>query len=306
MNRYLNTSDYGVIIQPVQLRQTLQVQPNSVIGDNPKLLKAENTAIEETISYLKQRWDVNAEFTPTTPWSITTQYTAGNRIILDYGDYSTQIGYSVGTNIIYAGNAYLNIGTISATTSTPNNLPSNWTELGYQYEIFYGTYPYPTYNSNNYYHTGDNVYWEGHTYTAVTPTTILTTTEALQYQRVEWLPPKNITPNSTANSTYAYWQDLGTYSIPIGTRPTNTSYWTAGDNRSQQIVMIIMDMALYYLHKSIAPMNIPELRKEAYRQSIKLLRQANTGDTTLNMPELQPQQGLKIRFTGDIRRNNNY
>ncbi len=303
--RYITNSDYGFIIQNIQLSQLLQVQPNTPIGINQKLLRAENTAIEETISYLKQRWDVNAEFTNTTPWSYTASYNASDRVILDYVNYSTQSTYNIGSNVIYNGIAYMSNAVQAATTSTPVG-QITWDVLGNQYQLFYGSYPFPLYDGAQFYSTGDGVFWKGHTWSCVTNTLVLSTTEAIQFNRLEWLPPQNIFPDSKVNSSFSYWSDNGTYSIPVGTLPTDNRYWTEGDNRSQQIVMLVMDIAIYNLHKNIAPQNIPELRLHAYKDAIKTLRMANTGDTTLNMLPLQPQQGLKVRFSGDVRRQNDW
>lgn len=305
MSRYLNTSDYSFVIQNIQLQQVLQIQPNVAVGANPKLLKAELTAIDEIKSYLVQRWDCNAEFTDTPAWSYTKSYNAADRVILDYNSFSASVNYSTGSTVIYNSNAYLSTTINSATTSTPDIL-GTWNLLGPQYQIFYANFPQPLFNIENFYNIGDKVYWNGHTYSCLTATTILDTTSALQYQRVEWLPLPNIIPDSLANKKFQYWADGGTYSVPAGTSLSNTTYWTVGDNRTPQIVMLMIDMVLYYLHKSISPQNIPDMRKEAYNQAIKVLRSASKGETSLSMRVLQPTQGLKTRFTGNIRRNNDW
>lgn len=305
-NRYLSNSDYNFVIQPIQLTQLLQVQPNTNIGYNQKLIKAETTAIEEVKSYLIQRWDVNAEFTNTGTWSYNATYSAANRVILDYPNYSTQSNYGTGSCVIYNSEAYLSNTYNAATTSTPNNL-GTWTDLGAQYTIYYVNYPAPLFNVNDWYNVGDVVYWKGITYSCAIPTLTLDTTQALQYNRVEWLPLPNIFPDSLANNqNEAYWIQAGTFSVPAGTLPTDTQYWTQGDNRSQQIVLLVMDIAIFNLHKSIAPQNIPDMRKDAYKEALKTLRMANTGDTSLNVLPLQPIQGLKVRFSGNVRRQNNY
>lgn len=312
-NRYLNTYDYTTIIQNSQLNQVLQIpgvggSPNNNSPyNNPKLVKAELTAMEEVKSYLTQRWDLTAEFTGTNPWNYYTTYSSGDRVILDYGTFSSTADYSAtGSCVVYNGEAYMSLGN-GATTSTPDINPSSWVDLGSQYTIFYGNYNAPDFNTENFYNVNDVVYWAGDTWIATSPTRILTDIEALQYVRLEYLPPANIFPTDVNNNKNAqYWANQGTYSIPFGTLPMNTAYWTQGDNRCQQIVMFVMDITIYHLSKGLAPMNIPELRVKAYNDAIKYLKMASVGDITLNLPEKKPTQGLKIRFVGDVRRDNTW
>lgn len=306
--RYLNTSDYRYTIQWSQLNQLLQIPGiggaplNTMPGNDAKLLQAERIAIDEVSSYLRQRWDINREFTSLEPWSYTASYSEENRVILDYATFSSSTAYATGSCVISSGVAYMSLGN-GATTSTPV-AGANWVELGNQYDIYYVKPIYPVYNDTTYYTMGDVVYWAGHTWSSNYTTIAITPDMMIQYKRLEWVPDPNVLPTSNMNSEGKYWSDGGTFSVS-GIYPTNTTYWQLGDNRCKQIMMAVQDITLYLLSKSISPANIPELRQAAYTNAIKMLKSAANGEITLSMPELEPTQGLKTRYFGDVRKTNN-
>lgn len=98
--------------------------------------------------------------------------------------------------------------------------------------------------------------------------------------------------NSEPSSTnYAKWQILS---------------WTAGDNRSQLILMYAIDIALYHLHSRVAPRNIPELRIDRYADAIAWMKRAGKGEVTVDLPKIQPAQGNAYRFGSNVKQNNSY
>ncbi len=279
MLRYLHNSDYFVI-QDVQLQQVIQ-------KNQQKLEKAERTAIEEAESYITQRFDMSYEFTDTGSWSASATYSAHDRIILDYDDYSTFATYSLNECVIYNGEAYTLTGTssISGTFST-----GYWTKLGYQYSIYYGLYPKPLFNYLENYESGEEVFYGNKIWSCNIATQHLTQTGANQYLQYQNIPLSNVFPtDEIGNADYKFWTPVGTYSIPQGTLPTNETYWIEGDNRSQQMIMYITDMVLYHLHKSISPKNIPELRTIDYKNAIQWLKDVGNGNITTKVLQLQPQ-----------------
>lgn len=82
--------------------------------------------------------------------------------------------------------------------------------------------------------------------------------------------------------------------------------WTLGDNRSQQLVVVMVDIVLYHLHTRIAPQNIPELRVLRYRSAQRWLNDANKGNITPNLPLTTPRAGGRIAFGGNTKLNNIY
>ena len=82
--------------------------------------------------------------------------------------------------------------------------------------------------------------------------------------------------------------------------------WIKGDNRSQQMVMAMIDITLYHLHSRIAPNNIPDLRVKRYDDIRKWLKSSNVGDITPNLQLKQPTQGNRIAYGGSPKVNNIY
>jgi hypothetical protein len=78
-----------------------------------------------------------------------------------------------------------------------------------------------------------------------------------------------------------------------GNLPTNTSYFTAGDNRNAKIVQVTVDVTLYNIHSKISPRNIPDVRRVRYdgfgnkrdsENAIRYLEKVQKGDITPNLP----------------------
>lgn len=80
--------------------------------------------------------------------------------------------------------------------------------------------------------------------------------------------------------------------------------WLSGDNRSTQLVQRMIDITLYHLHSGIAPRNIPELRVKRYDDAITWLTSVGNNEVSLDSPRLQPGQGYRIRYGGNIKNNN--
>lgn len=52
---------------------------------------------------------------------------------------------------------------------------------------------------------------------------------------------------------------------------SDTDKWSKSDPRNRAIIMVVIDIALYYLHSNISPQNIPELRVKRYDDAISWL-----------------------------------
>lgn len=294
--RYFHQQDYSVIIQQQYMNQQL-VQNNI-----STILKAENMALEDAYSLLVQRYDINAEFTNTGSYSLAATYSASDRVILDYANYSITSTYSIGDCVIYNTGAYCLTGTNSLGPSASPSL-TYWSNLGNQYDIFYVKYPKPLFNYQNDYLVNDQVYWDSQTWNCMTDTANYSISEAQQFLTINNIPIKNIFPNDRVNNkNYAYWQPLGTYSVPAGTLPTNTTYWTKGDNRSKLLMLHLMDIVIYYLFKNISPMNIEEHRIKAYKDGLQYLK--DIADGKKNSPILKDQPsgaGMFIMYGGNTK-----
>ena len=290
---YLIPKDYNKTIQSDNLMQ--------VIGSDLSILAdGENTAIEEASSYLVQKYDLSLELTDTPAWDPTVINQANSRVYLNPAAYLPATGYTVGQYTTYNGNVY------KCNTNTTGAFVSNsWNLVGVQYQIFYAQYPAPVFVLIKYYQTGFTVYWKGNLYTALKSSVVLDSDDAIQYDSYSDIPPINVFPDDPKRGP-SYWGTPTPYTVPAATDILNTTYWTMGDNRCQQFRTYVVDIALYYVHRRIAPRNIPELRVKAYDDAIKGLKMAAKGDITIKLPVLQPTQGARIRYGGNPKLQNRY
>lgn len=98
--------------------------------------------------------------------------------------------------------------------------------------------------------------------------------------------------NKTPGSDITNWQPVS---------------WLAGDNRCLEAVQNMLDIAIWSMHKRIAPKNIPELRIRLNDDAMEWLEQARKGDLIIDMPEMQPVlQGSITRFGGKVKNINSY
>jgi len=290
---YLIFSDYKKQIQTDNL--------NQVIGNDLTVLAtAELQAIEEAYGYLAQKYDTSQEFTETLPWSATVAYKAADRVYLDATAYSAQATYNVGALVLQAGKVYRCIAQIS----TPEAFnAAKWSALGDQYDLFYVKYPQPVFNYQTLYKAGDQVFWKNKTYVCKRPS--IKYGDNIQFRVIENIPYPNIFPDDPENGV-TFWGTGTAYSLTPGTLPTDAAKWTAGDNRTQSVLMTVIDICLYHVHSRIAPRNIPDLRRDRYMNAIEMLRSFARGEMTAKLPLIQPKQGARIRYGGPIKNINSY
>lgn len=247
---YILQADLIRVIQDVNLQQ--------IISSNQSILSGAILAAEaEAKSYLRQKYDITAEFADINTWSNIAVYKAGARV---------------------ADNAGV---------------------------LYYAKLPQPLFQYGGLYNIGDKVFWKDKVYTAKVQTPLLDHDTGLQYREIENIPLANPAPDDPQNGV-AYWGVGVAYSVPAGTALTNTTYWTLGDSRDQQMVLYLIDITLYHVHARIAPRNIPDLRVKRYDDALGWLKMCARGEVTPALPLLQPHQGNRIRFGGGIRNINTY
>ena len=290
---YLIFPDFKKQIQTDNLLQ--------IIGNDLTVLDtAELQAIEEAYGYLSQKYDISNEFTSTLVWNAAQQYQAHDRVYLDAPAYNHQTHYDIGALTLYEGKVY---SCIVAITENEQFTPEHWQLLGNQYAIFYAQYPQPLFDNLATYIAGDKVFWKNKVYTAIKGS--FNWGDNIQFRQIENIPPQNIFPDDPVNGRL-YWGTGVSYSIPASTLPTDTEYWTLGDNRTQSVLMVVIDITLFHLHSRIAPRNIPDLRKDRYINAVDMLKAFARGEMTAKLPVLQPKQGARIRYGGGIKNINSY
>jgi hypothetical protein len=289
---YLIPRDFNKIIQQDNL--------NQVIGsDTSVLFSAELTAIAEAKSYLVQKYDTSQELIDTPKWDNSVTYKAGARVYLDAPVYST-IAYSVGVIVTYVGNEYK--------CKTAITVPgvwdaTNWTLLCPQYQIFYVNYPYPRFNYQSIYSRNDQIFYNGYVWTSISDSFGYDHQSYLQLGNTTGQPYNNTFPDAEHGSQY--WTRGAAYLLPAAVDIMDVR-WIMGDNRDQQLVTYIIDIALYHVHSRIAPRNIPDLRVKRYDDAVKWLKMCAKGDVTAEMPVIQPRSGGRVRFGGNVKQINSY
>lgn len=272
---YLFIKDY--------LRQIQQSQLNQITGSDTQILQSlELTAIEEANSYLVQKYDTAWEFTDIEIFSMSVAYKAQRRVYLYAADYVATNNYVNGNLVANNGKVYLVTGNKTGAWNTTNT-----SFLGDLYQIFNVKTPHAVWDTETQYQIGNQVWWHDKVYTCANSN-------------------YGIAPDDPQAAVY--WGAGTTYSLTAGTLPTDTTKWNAADNRSQQLVVYIVNIALYYLHKRIAPQNIPANVVLAYDNAIQWMMMAagaNTG-ITANIPRIQPKVGYRTRMSSVKKNTNHY
>lgn len=124
-----------------------------------------------------------------------------------------------------------------------------------------------------------------------------------------WSGITTYNPFDTVVYNGTLWQalKLNTNKIP-GADITNwqSITWTVGDNRNQSIVDVYVALVLWYISFRVSPQVLPKWVQGKYDASMTWLQNSAEGIITLDVPELQPYQGSRIRFGGNIKQNNNW
>jgi len=268
MARLLRDNDY---LRSVQSDNLLQI----IESNQQTKLDVEQSAQSEMISYLAQRYLINSIFTDTKVFDVTATYNGKQLVEWTASAFSATTVYTTGQYVVYNGNIYKSI---AGSTAHAFNA-SEWTLKAVDKSLFYVTLPEDEYNNSTSYVAGDKVYFDNIEYTCL-------------------LNCKGILPTETQ-----FWSVGSAYTLTAA-YPDDTTKWTEGDNRNQQIVMYLLDITLYHLHSRINPRNVPDLRKERYDGNnatqnggaIAWLKRCASGDLTADLPSILPQQGVSIRW----------
>lgn len=293
---YLIKNDYRKQIQDVNLNQIIS-------SDDTILSSAQLTAQSECLSYLRQKYDTSKEFTDTKIWSYSTAYVPHDRVYLDADAYSPTSTYALNALTLFGGNVYR---CTTAVTVAETFTLSKWSLIGPQYTIYYAVYPAPLFNYKKIYAVGDIVYYGDRKYTCRQATTLPTHSAQIQYGTIAALPQGNVFPDDPVYGAKYWTPFVSAYTVPAGTALSNTTYWTKADNRDQQMVTYLIDITLFHIHSRIAPRNVPQLRIDRYTQAVQWLTAAAQGAITAALPLLQPDQGNRIRFGGNVKNQNRY
>jgi hypothetical protein len=312
MDSFIFYGDYAKQIQTDNLQQ--------IIGENQSILDSiQKAAVEECVSYLKQKYDVSQAFQPVAQHDKTKIYKAGQTVYLNAPAYSATSTYALGVQVLQSGNIY---SCSTAITVAEVWTVGHWLLIGPQYSTYYALFPYEAFNYQKVYAVGDQVFWKDKIYTCRITTSILDHEALLQIGQSGTNQILNVFPDYPVNNN---WSSGVAYSVPISTLITNTTYWTPGDNRDQKLLEVCINIVLYKAHLRISPRNVPELRVIQYMGNAEdreirgqrilyptycalgWLQAATIGnDITPSLPLLQPAQGSRIIYGGNVKLINNY
>lgn len=269
----------------------------------------ETAAQEECASYLSSKYNIAAEFTDTDVYNHSTIYGAQSRVELNFPAYVAANTYNTGDLVSVGTNQYI----AKALLITGAFDASKFTLIGTIYDLWYLPYPKPLFDIYGKYLKNDEVWYKGKTYTARQPSGSLTHEDYLNAGTVDNIPLNNVFPDDPTQGANV-WGSGTAYTVTAKAPNTSTTDdppvpapWVKGDNRSQQMVMVMIDVTLFHLHSRIAPQNIPELRLLRYNAAKDWLDAANTGNITPQLLKLiQPLRGTRIRFGGNTKVKNVY
>jgi hypothetical protein len=235
---YLTLNDYLPSIQSGQLNN--QILDAIERGGKQQRLFAESWAIGKVIAILGEYFDLDFEITPTLPYRNNRKYHAGERVVLDYDEWtpsngsqdeqdSGRIFYPVGRCVIkYKDDVNKLFGTAYICKNANYDtiwIDSNWQAIGNQYDVYYIAYPYPVFHldveeargitANGFYRLNDIVCYANHTWRCKMQTISYSHSTLEQYISTSNIPPQNYFPTEPNNPQ---WEDLGEYYF-IGEAP---------------------------------------------------------------------------------------
>jgi len=113
----------------------------------------------------------------------------------------------------------------------------------------------------------------------------------------------------TDNKFYKSLTDSNTGNLPDAGAP---NWEEVEDPREPKLLISVLDIALFHIHKRINPRNIPEVRQLAYEDAIEWLKMVGNdeitpqGLTKLPLDEAGNEPGAKIEFGGSNKQNMSY
>jgi len=271
--RFLLQKDYERIITVDDLNQVFDNGSDATYTVQQRILDTEPDAQEEISGYLKQRYDVGAIFTDTSVFNIASTYYGNDRVQYTESAFSASVVYTTGERVSYGGSIYASI----AGSAAHAFVPSEWSFVCFDFQLFYALLPYPAYLFDTLYNLGDTVFYKNSVYTS------------------------RVGNNNSVPTNAQAWTLVSAYQF-TGALPTDTTKWIMGDNRNGLLVQKMVDIVLYHAHATINKRNIPELRITRYmgdkeNSAIAWLNKLASGAVSANLPELPPDSSeLALRW----------
>lgn len=269
---FLIEKDYKYLIRDEVL--------NVVQEDEATRQQAELASVEEVKSYLDPQYATELIFLLHSIWSPLISYNFNAYVLLTAAAYINTQAYAVDDLIEFEGSIFICID-ITTAGEDPTSTPAKWTNLGTDCS-FFTALKTQRFEKEIIYEVGEFVFQESKRYEVVKKTTGLES------------------PDTDTNNEFF---TLNTDTVPAGTLPTDTDFWTLGDTRSPLIVRYVIDITLYELHSRINPRNIPEFRIQRRDDAISYLK--NVANPRMNIQADLPFKLFKDKQGTDITWNSN-
>lgn len=289
---YLIYPEFKRFIQTENLNQVIN-NDSTILND--AILDAQDIAKENLV----QRYLIDDELASLNIYDPLTTYVPGDRIYLDANPYDGALTYALGVLVSKDKNVYK--CSVAIVSPEVFNV-AHWTLVGVQYAMFYIPYPHPLFDVNKVYAIGNIVFRLGKNYTARIASLAFDHTTLLQDGVYANVPLQNVFPEDPINGVQ-YWGIGTAVTVSGATFPTG---FTAGDNRSRNLVRHLIAIVLYIIHDRIAPRNIPAVRDLRYKEAIRWLVDARDGHITADIAVIQPRTGGRLRWGSAIKNINGY
>jgi len=162
----------------------------------------------------------------------------------------------------------------------------------------------------------DRIYWEE---TLFSTATTYTAGQRVSYNENIYSSIGTSTPGSFVPAEWTLLAENKTFYTCIddstGNLPTDTDYFSSGDNRNPKIKQIAMDITLYNIHSKISPRHVPEVRRIRYdgggnkndsENAITYLVKVQKGIITPNLPVIVPTEQNTERISYGNTSNSKY
>ena len=334
---FLKFKDYAGQIQKEDLFQILGDKNATTWTDlcpatQNILLNAEAEAIEEISSYLRLRYITDEIFAPTTDFDINATYFAKNLVLYTEPAFVTTNTYVLDDRFSYKGYIYKQINPVPTTGSLDPATDASYERITENNSYYYANLPIQEFNYKTTYPKDALVWYQDNIYKSKQKVSGQNPADSQNLEIRYGIPsvqnyigyfsvPNMLNYNPLPNINVDYWELYNGYVNPnftgttyyfTGKLPTDTAYWTKGDNRNPQIKMYLIDIMLYHLCSRINPRNIPELRNIRYDGAspsqiggaIGWLKSIEKGKVNLNSPEIVPTTGRSIVWGSYHKRSN--
>ncbi|KKN24445.1 hypothetical protein LCGC14_0894700 [marine sediment metagenome] len=328
----IREADLDVILK--QLSQTTSFTPTKVREENEQNMQ------EVVEAMIRHRYDVDKIFKDILTFNLSDTFQINDLVEYSETAYDTTLTYVLNDRVSFSQTIYsvlnddiYNANQAVAIDETPATNPEKWDKITENFSLYFALQPTTgnlpdtafSFTTNNFTGNHDLITgWDktktiylkrGDTQIKIYYSASDRTSDINTIGIVDFDPTAKTFPN---NRPIDKGQDKentlsGTLSI-IGFIPDTTewdvvpsNFFVKGDNRSRFIKKILVNLAIFELHKLINPRNIPDLRGEAKDDAMSLLKDIKKGTISPDLPIFfDENKGQSITFDSNLKLKHQY